>query len=469
MGGARHTVRLYGGTMKATLIRTTLAMAASLPLMLSMPQAAAQTCPAGSVNPLAAYDNQSPSQTVINGNNVYVGNSRLQLTHNPVSATITPDAINDQHIPEDIGVRIGHSGTATNATDDYIESTYAFRSPSDLTQYLPVTGLEFNLHDIDAGDNVIVNAYDQNGVLINLTGSGIYRFETGVTPVVSYASGNRFSSIAADVGDRRGTVYFDFGTRSVSRVVLRYYDTNSGGTYTVAGLAACNPTLTLRKTTQLLGGGPFGFTLTNTSRNTGATVTTAAPDTPAQVDGDAATADVQVFSITTPNTQVTINESSLPTGWTLVPTSTTCTNAGGAPVGTLSGSTMTIPATATFAGAAITCTYTNLAPRADVQVVKTATPNPVVTGQVVTYSLVVRNNGPQAASNVVLSDLASIGQTCSIPSTSATCTASSGATCPASIPVSSLLAGGVTIPALAVNAQVTVTLQCTATASGFSP
>jgi len=428
--------------------------------------ARAQSCPAGGINPLAAYNGSPNSQTVINGNNIYVGTSRLQVAHVAVSATINQNGISDAHVAGDVGVRIGHNGSANNAASDYIESTYAFHNPTDLAQYLPVAGLTFRMHDLDAGDNVIVNAYDQNGALISLTGSGIYSFDTSDgTSVLSYAGGNRISSTAVDIDDRRGTVHFDFGARSVSRVVVRYYDTSSNGTYTVGGFLACNPTLTLRKVTQLLPGGPFGFTLTNTSRNTGATVSTSAADLPQQVDGNAATAGVQVFTVT-PNAQVTINESSLPTNWTLVAASTTCTNAGGATVGTLSGTTYTIPAANTFPGAALTCTFTNLAPRADVQAVKTATPMSVASGQVVSYSIVVRNNGPQPVSNVVLTDTAGAGQNCSAPSTTASCVATAGATCPASIPVATLLASGVTVPALAVNSQVTVTVQCTVTASG---
>jgi uncharacterized repeat protein (TIGR01451 family) len=115
-------------------------------------------------------------------------------------------------------------------------------------------------------------------------------------------------------------------------------------------------TLTLRKTTLGGAGGPFGFTLTNTVQTTG-TVTTSAANTPTQVDGDTGTAGTQVFTIAAPTTAVTINESSLPAGWSL--SGATCVNAASATVGSLSGSTYTITGAEVGASIAFTCTFTN--------------------------------------------------------------------------------------------------------------
>lgn len=115
-------------------------------------------------------------------------------------------------------------------------------------------------------------------------------------------------------------------------------------------------TLTLRKTTVGGAGGPFGFTLTNTVQTTG-TVTTSAANTPTQVDGDTGTAGTQVFTIVAPTTAVTINESSLPAGWSL--SGATCVNAASATVGSLSGSTFTITGAEIGASIAFTCTFTN--------------------------------------------------------------------------------------------------------------
>ena len=116
---------------------------------------------------------------------------------------------------------------------------------------------------------------------------------------------------------------------------------------------------------------------------------------------------------------------------------------------------------------AVSCTFGNTRQQADIQVVKTASPNPVVTGDAVAYQIVVSNNGPQAASNVLLSDVAGAGQDCSAVSATATCAAAGGASCPSpTVPVSSLLGAGVTIPTLPVGGTVTFGLQCRVTASG---
>ena len=116
---------------------------------------------------------------------------------------------------------------------------------------------------------------------------------------------------------------------------------------------------------------------------------------------------------------------------------------------------------------AVTCTFRNTQRLADIQVVKTASPDPVVTGGVVTYQIVVSNNGPQAASNILLTDVTGAGQDCATPSTTATCSATGGASCPSpTVPVSSLLGAGITIPTLPVGGQVTIGLQCTVTATG---
>lgn len=119
---------------------------------------------------------------------------------------------------------------------------------------------------------------------------------------------------------------------------------------------AVAPSLTLRKTTIGGAGGPFGFALTNTVQTTG-TATTAAAATPIQVDGDTGTAGTQVFTIVSPSTAVTINENSLPAGWSLA--GATCVNAASASVGSLNGSTYTLTGAEIAASAAFTCTFTN--------------------------------------------------------------------------------------------------------------
>lgn len=49
-------------------------------------------------------------------------------------------------------------------------------------------------------------------------------------------------------------------------------------------------------------------------------------------------------------------------------------------------------------------TVTNISPSADLAIVKTGSPNPVNVGSTLTYTLVVTNNGPSTATNVVVTD-----------------------------------------------------------------
>lgn len=340
--------------------------------------------------------------------------------------------------------------------------------------------------------------------------------------------------------------------------------------------------LTLNKVTLGGAGGPFGFTLTNTSQTTG-TATTATAGVPVQVDGDTGTGGTQVFTIVSPTTAVTINESSLPAGWQLQGAS--CTNAAGTPVGSLAGSAYTItgaeiaasiaftctftnrrlpilrlqkalpsgrfvatdqftltiagtggPASVTTTGAGttatgvatlnsgavgavytftetgaaganlatyqttyactnalaggqapsgsgatfsltavtgddLTCTFSNLRNSlADLRVTKTNTPgvngeadqagDTVVSGTAVAYTLTVSNAGPDGANGAVLADTPGPGLSCS----TASCTASGGASCPAQTGAAlyaAVTGGGVAIPVLPAGGSVVVVIGCT--------
>ncbi len=113
--------------------------------------------------------------------------------------------------------------------------------------------------------------------------------------------------------------------------------------------------LILRKIT--LGGlGTFGFALTNTQQSTGSGTTTVV-GTPVTVDGNTGSATTLAFTITGPTTAVTINENSLPAGWSL--TGATCINNASATVGSLSGNTYTITGAEVGASVSFTCTFTN--------------------------------------------------------------------------------------------------------------
>jgi uncharacterized repeat protein (TIGR01451 family) len=216
------------------------------------------------------------------------------------------------------------------------------------------------------------------------------------------------------------------------------------------------PRLTIRKIS--VGGvDSFGFSGDNGVQTQTLTTTTA---------GTAVAGATQTLAAAA--TVTTIIESTSPATYQV--TGITCTGlgAGGTATPDLAARTVVLDTAATVVGASIECTFTNTLRQADIQVVKTASPDPVVTGEVVTYQIVVTNNGPLAADGAVLTDAAGAGQDCTTPSTTAICTATGGASCPSpTVPVSSLLGSGVTIPSLPVGGQVTVELRCTVTATGL--
>lgn len=134
--------------------------------------------------------------------------------------------------------------------------------------------------------------------------------------------------------------------------------------------------------------------------------------------------------------------------------------------GTLTGgNTLTIGAA--DAARAIICTITNTRQQTDLAVVKTATPDPVSSGQTVTYTIVATNNGPNPGNGALLQDIVGPGIDCTTPVPVADCVGSGGATCPSpTVPTSALLGSGITIGAFPVGGQITVTLQCRVTATG---
>ncbi|MEG3791819.1 DUF11 domain-containing protein [Lysobacter sp. CCNWLW3] len=228
--------------------------------------------------------------------------------------------------------------------------------------------------------------------------------------------------------------------------------------------AVCAPaTVTLNKTTRFVTGGPFNFALSNTAQATG-TVTTPAADAPAQVDGDTASpATIEPYAVAVFGTDVVITESALPSGWTLSDAS--CTS-GGTPIGSRSGGAYTIPGSAIDASAeSFVCNFTNT-PGVDLRIDKAANPATLRSGETVTYTLTVNNDGPGPGDGAVLSDPAIPGVDCSAGSLSCG-SASGGAVCPGAPTVAALQGSGVTLPTLPAGGSMQFTLVCTVTASGL--
>ena len=129
--------------------------------------------------------------------------------------------------------------------------------------------------------------------------------------------------------------------------------------------------------------------------------------------------------------------------------------------GSLSGSQLTVRAE--DSGRDITCSITNTRRSAEVRVTKTSTNASVRAGENIVWNITVLNNGPDSANNAVLRDQPGEGMDCAVVPPA--CTATNGASCPASLTLENLTQG-VPIPQLPNGGQVTVTLTCRATASG---
>ena len=172
-------------------------------------------------------------------------------------------------------------------------------------------------------------------------------------------------------------------------------------------VAGAKPRIILRATTLGGVGGPYGFTLTNTAQASG-TVTTTTAGTATQVDGDTATSDTEPFLLSTTSAEVTINESAIPDNWAL--SSATCSD-GTNKVGSLSGTTFTLPASAVGPGAVITCDFRNGQP--SIGLVKTAdTVTRATEGSPVPYTFTVTNTGQTPLRSIAISDLKVATVTC---------------------------------------------------------
>ena len=223
-----------------------------------------------------------------------------------------------------------------------------------------------------------------------------------------------------------------------------------------AALPALAQTVQIAKTSQ--GGvGTFDFTVTNTGA-TGESITTTVAGTP--------TSGGTIFLVTDPGIEVTISETPA-AGFVL--TDASCVDNGGqtpGPIGTLGPGGLTIPTSALVSGAALACSFLNVAQNTDLAITKQASPTVVASGGTVTYTLTATNVGAADASNAVLADSPGTGLSCTTPGN---CAATGGATCPGSIPAASLFGGGVAIPSLPAGSAVQVTFACTVTATGLPP
>lgn len=260
----------------------------------------------------------------------------------------------------------------------------------------------------------------------------------------------------------RGQVYRIFGINSGTLAfdILTDADTsgNLDGARCPSAVLQVPPALLLRKQTQNQAGGPFTFSLTNTTVTSGSATTTAA-DTPVVVNG-------QAYTVTTGGVgqPLTVTETALPQAWRLGQVS--CSSAGTPVVPSISANAFTLPGSATGYGRLIECTVINRLSNSVLALSKTSSPAAAVrTGQALTYTLTASNQGPDDANGAVLNDPVVPGVTCSAVS----CAATGGAVCPAGpqLSVAQLQGGGLVLPQLPANGVVTLTLDCVVDASGF--
>ena len=185
------------------------------------------TCEQANFDP---FDEESPSETVLANNVITVGGSRMQVTHTTNgSATISSNRIDDNYFPGEIGIHIRQPNTA-NSLANSIVSEYTFSEN--------ITDFTFRLQDIDAGDHIIVDAYDENNNIINITSSN-YAFYPST--FVTFDGSNQFSAGAYDssVGARNGTVDFDYDSAIVSKIVFTFYDISAAGGYDFTQVNGC--------------------------------------------------------------------------------------------------------------------------------------------------------------------------------------------------------------------------------------
>ncbi|MFM9426035.1 putative repeat protein (TIGR01451 family) [Variovorax sp. GrIS 2.14] len=219
-------------------------------------------------------------------------------------------------------------------------------------------------------------------------------------------------------------------------------------------MVAPAPTVKLAKTTTNgTGSNSFGYTLTGLG-NTSDTVAVTGAAT-------VASGTTQVGSV---GTAVTMQESSVPTGWPTNPTGVSCLDANTAASGnvttnlaTLSGNTASLPATAMRGSAVITCTFTNTA-RPDMSVTKSDGVSSVMSGASTAYVVTVTNSGA-VASTVALVDPVATG----LNKTIVSCGAVPGVcTTPPSV---AALQAGFTTPSIPAGGSYQLTVNATVTAA----
>lgn len=171
--------------------------------------------------------------TYFTTNAINVGNARMSVAmtlHG--NATLNTARISNTHLNER-GINLGHDlGTNTNSFDNRVEMNISFS--------LPVVNLAFRINDIDDRDNIIVTAYNQNDLPVNLGAAGTtssYWSYANTNTAIVYQGDNRFRGGDPDVTNNEGSVNFNYTGLKISRIKVEYYDEKNDGSFTIASFS----------------------------------------------------------------------------------------------------------------------------------------------------------------------------------------------------------------------------------------
>lgn len=208
---------------------------------------------------LSAYNNNYTSESVFENNQIKIGTSRIRLTNTTALPTslFTTNRISDTHYSGEFGINIGHNQSTGISASQKIVSTLKFDKH--------IGYLKFTLSDIDSGENIVVNAYDENNNLITLEPSNysIY-FSTNVKK-----SGNSFYDaqypIAFDAPSqtRQGTVDINYSGKKVSKVIFEFTNNAQVGSYSISKISGEECATCTKPGSLIAGGNPtkVGITL----------------------------------------------------------------------------------------------------------------------------------------------------------------------------------------------------------------
>jgi len=191
-----------------------------------------------------------------------------------------------------------------------------------------------------------------------------------------------------------------FGTFSGTVLTLVAANILAGADITCV-ITSTRPRVKIQKTTIGGFGGPFSFTTTNLA-TTPSAISTLAAGTPTPVLPIA-------NNVTTVGSNVTITEPAA-SGFFL--SSASCTDANSAitgnvgSVGTLAGTTITLPAAKVLPGADITCVFSNTKANPNLTILKSSsTAGPVNVGAAITYTYKVTNIGNVSMTIISINDV----------------------------------------------------------------